>query len=124
MSLKLRKARQGRSQVRAEDAASVAARGLKRIRKRRYRTENQRWAHLLLNSFENRCTYCGTSKGLVLHHKIPLSKGGPHQLGNIEAVCRKCHKKVHAQLRRIFPLKSLKKGAIDVVMEDWVEANS
>ena len=40
------------------------------------------------------CCRCGhhnsTGKGLTVHHKIPLSKGGKHTLSNAITVCVRC----------------------------------
>lgn len=35
------------------------------------------------------------SKNLTVHHKIPLSEGGPDLESNIIVLCKDCHNKVH-----------------------------
>ena len=32
-----------------------------------------------------------------IHHKLPLSQGGTHERGNLIALCRSCHAKIHAE---------------------------
>tara|TARA_B100002003_G_C13928815_1_gene451284 strand:- start:100 stop:765 length:666 start_codon:yes stop_codon:yes gene_type:complete len=44
----------------------------------------------------NLCEYCGTEHGeRHVHHKIPISKGGNHNLSNLEYICVDCHSEVH-----------------------------
>ena len=42
-----------------------------------------------------RCTICGSEENIVIHHKIPISKGGSNYIGNIDVLCRDCHLRVH-----------------------------
>ena len=30
-----------------------------------------------------------------VHHKIPISKGGTHDRGNLMSLCKSCHTKIH-----------------------------
>ena len=48
------------------------------------------------------CRYCGSTRDLVAHHKIPRRDGGPDSLDNLEPGCRGCHPKAElvAQLTR------------------------
>ncbi|MDQ3996526.1 MAG: HNH endonuclease [Gemmatimonadota bacterium] len=41
------------------------------------------------------CVRCGASKGLQIHHRIPLARGGRNVLDNLELVCRPCHGRAH-----------------------------
>lgn len=42
--------------------------------------------------FDHRCAYCGAiGEDLHIEHVVPISKGGPHALGNIIPACRACN---------------------------------
>lgn len=45
------------------------------------------------------CENCGAGGGhknpLQAHHILPISKGGNHDYGNIQVLCKKCHQKSH-----------------------------
>lgn len=43
-----------------------------------------------------RCEECGRAGRLEAHHKVPISAGGTDDLGNLVALCRKCHFAKHA----------------------------
>lgn len=49
----------------------------------------------LLNLFDNKCYYCGigVKRGINLHldHKLPLSKGGQHEINNLVPACITCN---------------------------------
>jgi 5-methylcytosine-specific restriction endonuclease McrA len=45
------------------------------------------------------CTECGSTDHLECHHKQPLCYGGDHSLGNLQTLCRKCHKSKHRKWR-------------------------
>jgi Holliday junction DNA helicase RuvB len=47
------------------------------------------------------CRLCKSRHRRHLHHIIPVSVGGPTELGNLLALCRSCHARVHAGLVRI-----------------------
>lgn len=32
-----------------------------------------------------------------IHHKLPLSQGGTHDLNNLIALCKPCHARIHAE---------------------------
>jgi 5-methylcytosine-specific restriction endonuclease McrA len=42
-----------------------------------------------------RCTRCGSTRNLQVHHIVPLSEGGDRfALSNLTTLCRDCHAKV------------------------------
>ena len=58
---------------------------------------------LVIQYLDGVCNYCGSKDKLDLHHSIPLYAGGTNTMGNLEVVCRDCHRKLHIQARRIYP---------------------
>jgi hypothetical protein len=42
-----------------------------------------------------RCTNCGNTRHLHLHHRIPLSRGGSNKVSNLELLCGDCHSTKH-----------------------------
>jgi hypothetical protein len=46
-------------------------------------------SHLDLHG--NKCLSCGSGEYLVPDHVVPLYRGGPHDLGNIQPLCKKCN---------------------------------
>lgn len=50
----------------------------------------------LLDEREHRCVGCGKTEGqMILHHVVPISKGGLDDPRNIVILCPECHDKVH-----------------------------
>jgi 5-methylcytosine-specific restriction endonuclease McrA len=46
----------------------------------------------LVNAFGRKCLCCGaTDKKLTMDHVIPLSKGGPHVIANVQPLCQTCN---------------------------------
>jgi hypothetical protein len=43
-----------------------------------------------------RCSHCGSSYMLQVHHRQYRSHGGTHQLENLEPTCGDCHRRIHA----------------------------
>lgn len=47
------------------------------------------------------CQNCGAKGGpkgnaeLHAHHIVPKSKGGTHEISNLQTVCKECHKAIH-----------------------------
>lgn len=46
----------------------------------------QRFAEL-----DHHCAYCGAAGDLHIEHVVPISKGGPHAIGNIIPACKDCN---------------------------------
>lgn len=70
------KSKQRKAQMRNSVALQVSA---KQIRAR-------------FAQFDHRCAYCGAiGEDLHIEHVVPISKGGPHALGNIIPACRSCN---------------------------------
>ncbi len=42
-----------------------------------------------------RCTRCGSSYFLQIHHRIHRAHGGTHRPENLEPLCSDCHRVVH-----------------------------
>jgi len=58
---------------------------------------------LVIAYLGGRCNYCEATKHLEIHHTIPLYAGGRNDMGNVELACNSCHKKLHAQLIKMYP---------------------
>jgi hypothetical protein len=44
---------------------------------------------------DNLCVRCGSQDDLHVHHVIPMSKGGSHDMDNLAALCDECHRIAH-----------------------------
>jgi 5-methylcytosine-specific restriction endonuclease McrA len=44
------------------------------------------------------CAICGTDKGLIAHHVIPRKAGGMDALGNLIALCIRCHNQIERDI--------------------------
>jgi 5-methylcytosine-specific restriction endonuclease McrA len=44
-----------------------------------------------LETFDNKCAYCGKEKPLAQDHFVPLSKGGEYTNNNIICSCKSCN---------------------------------
>lgn len=69
------KARRRKAQMRESVAIQITG---KQIR--------QRFAE-----FDHHCAYCGAAGDLHIEHVVPISKGGPHAIGNIIPACKDCN---------------------------------
>ena len=45
------------------------------------------------------CIFCGRTKNLQAHHKVPREYGGSHDEENLGATCRRCHMVVDAMIK-------------------------
>lgn len=49
----------------------------------------------VLDKYGHKCSYCGVTGTLNIHHKIPLSEGGTNDLCNLIPLCKRCHQNIH-----------------------------
>lgn len=49
-----------------------------------------------------RCTYCGELRQLTMDHRIPLSRGGRHEIENITPACKPCNSRKHTRTEEEF----------------------
>ena len=59
----------------------------------------------------NVCIYCGEAKPLTRDHKIPLARGGSHDIANIVPACMSCNAKKQAKTATEFLAASLMRAA-------------
>jgi hypothetical protein len=50
---------------------------------------------LVLNRDNYRCTECGASQDLEVHHIVPRRLGGPDEPSNLVTLCAACHSRQH-----------------------------
>ena len=56
----------------------------------------------LLISAKNKCQWCGSDKKLEIHHKkYTFSKTLKQEEKNCVVLCQKCHRQLHANLRKL-----------------------
>ena len=53
------------------------------------------YTQVILSYFDNKCTICEEDKNLIIHHIVPLSKGGKNHILNVTCLCKKCHLNLH-----------------------------
>lgn len=41
------------------------------------------------------CVRCRATTRLAVHHRIPVARGGPNALSNLETLCEPCHRAAH-----------------------------
>jgi 5-methylcytosine-specific restriction endonuclease McrA len=46
---------------------------------------------------QGRCTYCGEVRPLTMDHRMPLSRGGRHELENVVPACKPCNSRKHTR---------------------------
>lgn len=52
-------------------------------------------AKWMRDALPHKCVNCGSDRGLVYHHIVPVSNGGNDVISNIAVLCTVCHSKVH-----------------------------
>lgn len=66
----------------------------------RYRSYPKNWFDVRRNIVQRdkSCTMCGSTINLVVHHAIPLSRGGTNAEINLMTLCTTCHSRKHTHL--------------------------
>jgi 5-methylcytosine-specific restriction endonuclease McrA len=52
------------------------------------------------------CTFCNSTKNIHIDHISPLSKGGRHSIGNLQALCQSCNTSKGASFYSVFRYRS------------------
>lgn len=78
----------------------------KRVRQKQYAqylsTPYWRMVAAAVIARDKRCTKCGDTKRLEVHHLTYAHRGQEHaHLGDLVTWCRKCHRKHHQNVRKI-----------------------
>jgi hypothetical protein len=55
------------------------------------RTARKKFRKDILDSWDNKCAYCGSDRAFTLDHIIPKAKGGGTRRGNLLACCPSCN---------------------------------
>lgn len=55
------------------------------------RTARKKFRKDILDSWDNKCAYCGSDRAFTLDHIIPKAKGGGTKRGNLLACCPTCN---------------------------------
>lgn len=56
----------------------------------------------LLERFDHRCAYCGSTEDLCADHRVPLARGGSNSVANLLPACRSCNSKKHTKTEEEF----------------------
>ena len=56
------------------------------------------------------CFNCGSMNNQSLDHRIPLSRGGEHKIGNMLTLCQPCNASKHSRTIMEWKLSKIKKG--------------
>jgi len=56
--------------------------------------------------YSSNCVNCGTHENISLDHIIPISRGGRHSVGNLQAMCRSCNSSKRDKLMVEFRARS------------------
>jgi len=54
------------------------------------------------------CVHCGATENIQVDHIIPLSKGGPHSIGNLMSLCGSCNSSKHNSFYSVFKARQAK----------------
>ena len=79
----------------ATDNGKIQRKNAKHRRRQREHTGKvtaKEWA-LKLKEFDYKCAHCCTDENIEMDHIMPLSKGGKHNIDNIQPLCRSCNSK-------------------------------
>ena len=56
------------------------------------------------------CFNCGSMNNQSLDHRIPLSRGGEHKIGNMLTLCQPCNASKHSRTIMEWKLSKIKRG--------------
>lgn len=75
------------------------------------RYQGWRWRRVrayVIDRDHGKCVRCGASyRGMHVHHRLPVARGGSHQTWNLETRCYECHQAEHAWMPETGPSNSL-----------------
>lgn len=63
------------------------------LKRKSFKSKYKEFDKLLPSSCQN----CGSKDDLVIHHIVPLAKGGTNSITNMARLCGSCHALVHGQ---------------------------
>jgi 5-methylcytosine-specific restriction endonuclease McrA len=73
----------------------------------------------------NKCTQCGSSRSLEVHHIVPIHAGGTNSRENLTTLCHKCHVAIHANERKPLVEKQRRVAILEKhggkTIEEWCE---
>jgi hypothetical protein len=83
------------------------------------RHQGKRYLRELLGNY---CWGCGKrTYALELHHKKPLSQGGPDELENYSLVCKSCHERIHSGELVLKKVVNLERAKGDIKLKEEEE---
>ena len=68
------------------------AKSIRRVREKTGKVSLEEWNNKLIE-FNYCCAKCVIKENLEQDHIVPLSKGGKHEINNIQPLCRSCNAK-------------------------------
>lgn len=88
----------------------------------------------ILDRFNHKCVFCGSTENLHIDHIIPVSRGGREDEDNMQVLCRTCNLKKHNSIdyspyfkkgdgenyimvRTDFPLYSTKDNELQLLLD-------
>jgi 5-methylcytosine-specific restriction endonuclease McrA len=60
--------------------------------------------------YDEQCFNCGATENQSLDHRIPLSRGGEHKIGNMMTLCQPCNASKSSRTIMEWKLAKIKKG--------------
>jgi 5-methylcytosine-specific restriction endonuclease McrA len=58
--------------------------------------------HDLIKAYGGRCAYCYADRPLTMDHRVPLARGGSHEIENILPACKPCNSRKHTMTEAEF----------------------